>query len=168
MGRIVRFTILILIIALYAIYGAPSRLAGTDAPYLHRAALYSFFHANIWHLATNVLAVWTVFSPKRKGMGRELLLSYLIAVLVYPLSLRPVIGFSNILFATLGQRTPSLADKWWRTPPVILFLVLLFATLLLPQFSALTHIFSFALGMLIAACRRGVNNLLKDARRFIR
>lgn len=168
MGRIVRFSILLLIIALYVVYGAPAWLAGTDAPYMQRAALYSFFHANAWHLAVNGLAVWTVFSPKRKGMGRELLLSYLIAVLVYPLSLRPVIGFSNILFATLGQRTPALSNRWWRTPPVILFLVLMFALLLFPQFSALTHIFSFALGMLIAACRRGINSLLKDARRFIR
>lgn len=168
MGRILRYVLIIALVAVYAVYGAPAWLAGTDAPYMQRAALYSFFHANIWHLAVNCLAIWASFSPKRRRMGVELLLSYLVAFAVYPLSLRPVIGFSNILFATLGQRTPPLSSRWWRTPPVILFIVLMFGMLFLPQFSALTHIVSFALGMLIASCRRGIDSLLKDARRFIR
>ena len=168
MGRAVRYVLIIALVALYVVCGAPDWLAGSEAPLMKRAALYPFFHASVWHLAVNALAVWTVFSPKREGKGRELLLSYLIALLVYPLSLRPVIGFSSILFATLGQRTPSLSSRWWRTPPVILFIVLMFAMLAFPQLSGLTHIFSFALGMLIAACRRLVNGLLSDAQRFIR
>lgn len=168
MGKTLRYIIIAVLAALYVAFGAPLWLAGHDAPYPARATAYSFFHASIWHLAANLVAVWSVYTPRRKGMGRELALSFLIAVVVYPLSFRPVIGFSNILYATLGQRTPTLSSKWWRKSEVIIFIAITFALLFVPRFSALTHIFSFLAGMLIASVRRGIGSLLKDARRFIK
>ncbi len=168
MGKALRYIIIAVLAALYVTFGAPRWLAGYNTPYLARAASYSFFHASVWHLAVNLIAVWSIYSPKRKGMGQELALSFLIAVAVYPLSFRPVIGFSNILYAMLGQRTPPLSSKWWGKPEVIIFIVITFALLFVPRFSAVTHIFSFLAGMLIASVRRGIDSLLKDAKQFIK
>ena len=87
-------------------------------------------------------------------------------MLVYPLSLRPVIGFSNVLYAVLGLRTPSLKSKWWRQPSVIVFLFVTIALVFVPQFSATTHIAAFALGMAGASLKRGWLKITQDARRY--
>lgn len=92
---------------------------------------------------------------------------FLIAVSVYPLALRPVIGFSNILYATLGLRTPSFKSSWWRKPAVITFLVVTVLMLFIPQFSAVTHIAAFAIGVGLAALHRSYLEFTKDARRYL-
>ena len=97
----------------------------------------------------------------------QLATAFIIAVLVYPLSLRPVIGFSNVLYAYLGLRTPALSDRWWRRPEVITFLVVTVALVLVPRFSATTHIAAFALGMGVAALKRKYNDLTSDFRRYL-
>ena len=101
----VRWTIIILLTALQAFFGIPGFM--TEGVWWQRALAYSFFHANWWHLAVNAIAVWTIYKRPCKPC-RDLLFPYLIAVVVFPLSLRPVIGFSNVLYAALGLRTPSL------------------------------------------------------------
>ena len=95
-----------------------------------------------------------------------LVAAFAIAVLVYPLSFRPVIGFSNVLYAVLGLRTPSLKSKWWRQPAVIVFLVVTVALVFVPRFSATTHIAAFVLGMAGASLQRGWLKLTRDARRY--
>lgn len=176
----VRVVIIAVLVCLQAFVGVPEFFYGTDGPlsplspedfygdgYWMRALTYSFFHANWWHLAINCLAAWTIFDPKRKFSWLQLVTGYAIAVLVYPLSLNPVIGFSNVLYAVLGLRTPSLRSRWWRQPVVIVFLAVTFAMLLIPRFSATTHIAAFAAGMPCASIRRGYLRLTEDARRYL-
>ena len=135
-----------------------------DGPYLLRALSYSFFHANWWHISINSIAILTIYKTIKP---KDLVLSYLIAVLVYPLSFRPVIGFSNILYAQLGMRTPKLSSPWWKQPSVIVFIIVTIALVFIPRFSATTHIFSFLLGMGVSSFRRFKADLLRDTQRYL-
>ena len=161
----VRIALIVALVLLQAVYGIPDFMHG--GPYWERALLYSFFHASWWHLAVNALAAWTVFRPGRRTPPLRLAAAFLIAVLVYPLSFRPVIGFSNVLYAYLGLRTPPLADRWWRRPEVITFLAVTVALILVPRFSATTHIAAFAMGMGGAALERKYKDLTSDFRRYL-
>ncbi len=165
----VRIAVILALALLQALQGAPEWLHPGGAPYLVRALSYSFFHGNWWHLAVNAIAIWTIFDPRRKTCKpcTDLLLSFLIAVAVYPLSLRPVIGCSNILYATLGMRTPPLSSPWWKQGSVITFLVVTVAMVFIPRFSATTHVAAFLLGMGVASFRRFKSNLLRDAGRYL-
>ena len=161
----VRIVLILLFVALQAVFGAPQFLLGTEHYWL-RALSYSFFHASWWHLAVNAIATWSIFAPSRKSNCLHFVIGCIISVLVYPLSLRPVIGFSNVLYAVLGLRTPSLKSKWWRQPSVIVFLLVTIALVFVPQFSATTHIAAFALGMAGAGIKRGWLKITQDARRY--
>ena len=161
----VRIVLILLLVAMQIAFGAPEYLLGTEHYWL-RALSYSFFHASWWHLAVNCLAAWSIFVPSRKCSTGMLVAAFAIAVLVYPLSFRPVIGFSNVLYAVLGLRTPSLKSKWWRQPAVIVFLVVTVALVFVPRFSATTHIAAFVLGMAGASLQRGWLKLTRDARRY--
>ena len=161
----VRIAIILALVLLQAAFGIPDFMQG--GPYWERAVLYSFFHASWWHLAVNSLAAWTIFSPRRRTSPARLATAFLIAVLVYPLSLRPVIGFSNVLYAYLGLRTPAVTDRWWRRTEVITFLVVTFALIFVPRFSATTHIAAYALGMGGAALKRKYKDLSSDFRRYL-
>lgn len=160
----VRLTLIIILASLQAICGAPDFLI-EGAPW-QRILSYSFFHANWWHLAVNALAIWTIYSRPCKPW-RDLIIPYIIALAVFPLAAKPLIGFSNILYAALGLRTPSLSSKWWRQPAVITFLVVTVALVFVPQFSAVTHIAAFVIGMLCAALHRRYLKLTEDARRYL-
>lgn len=161
----VRIVIILLLVAL-RIIGIPDFLS--TGPYWQRALAYSFFHGSWWHLAVNCIAVWTIYDPRRGCKPcRDLLFPLLIAMAVYPLSFRPVIGFSNVLYAVLGLRTPSLSSDWWKRPEVIVFIVVTVGLLFVPQFSATTHIAAFLLGMAGAAVGRFYNDIISDARRYL-
>lgn len=164
MGKSLRIVVIVALVALQAFVGIPEYL--TDGPYMLRALSYSFFHASWWHLAINAIAIWTIYPPKRRANFLQIVISLLIAVAVYPLSFRPVIGFSNILYATLGLRTPSLSSAWWKQPTVIVFIGATLAMVFIPQLSATTHIAAFLCGMACAALRRFYLKLTKDARRY--
>lgn len=166
----VRIVFILVLAALQLFFGAPAwLLPDSGAPYIVRALSYSFFHGNWWHLAVNALAIWTIYDPKRKPCKpcSDLLFSFLIAVAVYPLSFRPVIGFSNVLYAQLGMRTPPLSSPLWKHPSVITFLVVTVALVFIPRFSATTHVAAFLLGMGIASLRRFKSNLFRDAGRYL-
>lgn len=158
--------IIVILAGLQLAFGAPEWLLPDGAPYLVRAMSYSFFHGSWWHLAVNALAIYTIYRRQCKPC-RDLLFPFFIAVLVYPLSFRPVIGFSNILYATLGLRTPPLSSPWWKQPSVIVFLVVTVALVFIPRFSATTHIAAFVLGMAGASVGRLYQDLTKDARRYL-
>lgn len=158
--------IIILLLVLAQSFGIPEFML--DGPYWQRMLLYSFFHANWWHLAVNCIAAWSIYSPKRSCKPcRDLVIPFIIALIVYPLALRPVIGFSNILYAVLGLRTPSLSSSWWKQWSVLLFIAVTVAMVFIPQFSATTHIASFAAGVFCASISRSFNELTKDARRYL-
>ena len=159
MGRLIFILLLVLI---HIFFGNAWLL---DSPYILRALGYSFFHANWWHLAINSIAIWSIYKSCKPC--RDLVFPFFIAVLVYPLSFRPVIGISNVLYATLGCRTPSLKSPWWKQPSVIVFLVVTVALVFIPRFSATTHIAAFVSGMGVAALQRTYNSLIHDAGRYL-
>ena len=161
----VRVVLILLLALLQAFFGAPDFLLGAERYWL-RALSYSFFHGRWWHLAVNSLAIWTIYKQPCKPC-RDLVVPFIIAVAVYPISIRPVIGFSNVLYAALGLRTPSLKSRWWRQAPVIAFLAITIALVFIPRFSATTHIASFLLGMAGAAAKRFYLDLSRDARRYL-
>lgn len=160
----VRIVIIAALVILQWVFGVPEFLSG-GGPYWPRALSYSFFHGNWWHLAVNCLAVWTIYKRPCKPCG-DLLFPFMIAVLVYPLSFRPVIGFSNILYAELGIHTPPVKSRWWRQPSVIIFISVTLAMAALPRFAAATHIAAFLLGMAAASIKRLTHDLAKDAGRY--
>ncbi len=162
MGRII---LIVILVALQYFFGAPDWLLPDGAPYMVRALSYSFFHGNWWHLAVNSIAIITIYRTCKPG--RDLVIPFIVAVIVYPLSLRPVIGISNILYATLGMRTPSLSSKWWKQPTVIVFLVITVAMVFIPRFSATTHIAAFLLGMGGAWAGRRLKDFFRDASRYL-
>lgn len=133
---------------------------------LARAASYSFFHANWWHLAVNCLAAWTIFRNPARPV-RDLAIPFLIAMAVYPLALRPVIGASNFLYAVIGMRTPSFSSPWWRKSTTIVFLVVTIAMLFIPKIAGATHIFAFSAGVFFAGAGRILNELTRDTRRYL-
>ena len=162
MGRLI---LIIILAAIQFFFGAPDWLMPDGAAFGIRALTYSFFHANWWHLAVNSIAIFTIYKTCKPC--RDLLFPFLIAVIVYPLSFKPVIGFSNILYATLGIRTPSLSSPWWKQPSVIVFIVVTLALVFIPRFSATTHVAAFLLGMSLSSANRSIQNLLKDAGRYL-
>jgi hypothetical protein len=159
----VRVILIAVLVLLQAVFGIPGFMS--DGPYWQRAFLYSFFHGNWWHLSVNAIAIWAIYKYPCKPC-RDLVIPFIIAVLVYPLSFRPVIGFSNILYAAIGLRTPSLKSKWWKQSSVIIFLVVTVALVFIPRFSATTHIAAFILGMGCSAVDRFYMSVTKDARRY--
>lgn len=159
-----RYTVTVLIAALFLV-DYTGILPGSGVPFLPSCLTYHFFHANIFHLLVNILAMWTILAPRRPHNARVFAIGYLIATAVYPLALRPVIGISNILYACIGQRTPSLRSKWWKSAPVITFLVVTLLMGLLPQVAGTTHIASFALGVAVAALQRRIDKLDNDIAR---
>lgn len=130
------------------------------APFIHH-----FFHANVFHFAVNALALWLILNPKSGMPLWYLLLAYGIGCLSYFVALKPVIGFSNILFALSGLRTPSLKSGWWKQPSTITFLSMMLLMCFLPMFSATTHIASFLIGVIISSNLRYLKQLDNDARR---
>lgn len=162
-------TIMILALALvFAVAGSPSWLADDGASLPVRMLTYHFFHANIAHLAVNCIAIWSMFRPGRTDTARCLLLGLLISVLVYPLHLRPIIGISNMLFAVSGMRTPALDSAWWKSTNARSFICIMLFMLPFPQFSAVTHIASFVLGVLCACAFRQYYKLMDYAGRYLR
>ena len=161
-----REAIIIVLLAVRLFFGCPEWLSGDGCSPVVKALAYPFFHASIWHLGVNAIAVWTVFRP-RKGNALLLVTASAISFAVYPLSARPMVGISNLIYAAIGLRTPSLRSPWWRTPSVIIFLIVTALMLALPQFSAVTHIAAFAAGCACAAIRRCFLRVKRDAHRYL-
>jgi membrane associated rhomboid family serine protease len=117
--------------------------------------LYPFSHANIWHLAANVLCLWMLRCPM------HLVATYLVAVLCsflpsfclydsiarggFAALLEPTYGFSGVLFAMVGVswgrihrfRDMILRNKWY-----------LFTPAFLPHINFLIHIYCLLFGYL--------------------
>lgn len=161
-GGNIRITILGILVTTQLLFGCPAFLHH-DCGYI--ALAHHFFHANIFHLAVNCLSVWTLFRKDIRYTMTPLVLAYIIGTTSWFFTSADVVGFSNIIFALIGLRTPSLSHSWWKQPVVILFLAITALMALLPQVSAVTHIVSFVLGCIVAGAYRVVNNLSRDFRR---
>lgn len=161
-GSNLRIVIVGILLTMQLLFGCPTFLH-YDSGYI--SLVHHFFHANIFHLAVNCLSVWSLF---RKGYTYSLALliwAYIIASISWFCTSADVVGFSNIIFALIGIRTPSLKNRYWRDPAVIAFFAITILMALLPQVSAVTHVVSFVLGCMVAGAIRIVNSISSDFRR---
>jgi len=132
--------------------GVPQWMTNSRWPLLC-AMLYPFFHANFFHLAVNMMAVWPLYAPQRKNKGLLLLASWIISCLVWPLAPHPVVGISNLLYASIGCLSPVLRPGYWRSPAVIIFYILTFGMVFLPAVAGWSHIAALALGIIVSLFR---------------
>lgn len=148
----IRILVITICTLLFLLAGTPEWLS--DCSMLLRMTAYHFYHANIFHLAVNGLALWAIFSPLRKDNTYCLIIGYVIATLAYPLSVKPCIGLSNIIYAVIGLRTPPFSDRWWRSMAAIVFFSVTLAMLLVPSIAGVTHVVSLAAGIAAANIKR--------------
>ena len=158
-GNNIRIITIGLLLTIQLLFGCPDFLHG-DGWYI--SLTHHFFHVNILHLAVNSLSIWTLFRRGYRYNMELLIWAYFIGSVSWFFSSADVAGFSNILFALLGLRTPSMRSMWWKQSSVIAFLSITILMAFLPQVSAITHIVSFVLGCLIAGCRRITKNIYSD------
>lgn len=161
-GSNIRIIIIGILLTTQLLFGCPTFLH-YDCGYI--SLVHHFFHANIFHLAVNCLSVWSLFRKGYRYSIAPLLWAFLIGSASWFCTPDDVVGFSNIIFALIGLRSPSFSNAWWKQPSVILFLAITALMALLPQVSAITHIVSFVLGCIVAGASRIVNNISSDFRR---
>lgn len=142
--------------------GIPDILYSGEYPSM---LVYPFFHANIFHLLLNCLAVWTVFDPKTKPEWWYLPVGYIISAAAYCLTDYVLVGFSCVLFAIAGIRTPSFRSPWWRTWNCWVYIGTMLLMFLLPMFAASAHLIAFVMGVGVSACVRFKRRLDYDTRR---
>lgn len=161
-GNNIKIITIGVLVTMYMLWGCPAFLHQDGG---HIAMLHHFFHANIFHLAVNCLSIWTLFRRDvRYGIG-SLIAAYIIGTLSWFATSADAVGFSNIIFALVGLRTPSLKSEWWKHPSVVTFLIITMVMAFLPQVSALTHMVSFTLGCIVAGAQRIINRVSSDFRR---
>lgn len=158
-GNNVRIILTGILVTATLLFGCPEYLHQRD---IWVALTYHFFHANLFHLATNVLAIWMVFRRGVRYRKTPLLLAYACAVVSWCLTSHPVVGISNIMFAYLGLKTPSFRDPWWRQSTAITFIAVTVGMAFLPNVSAVTHLGAFALGCLSAFIIRILKKIHSD------
>lgn len=161
-GSNIRITIIGVLLSIHVAFGCPKALH-MESWYI--SLVHHFFHANIFHLAVNCLSVWTLFRGGFSYNLAPLVWAFIIGSASWFCTSTDAVGFSNILFALIGLRTPSLRSRYWRDPAVIAFVAITILMALLPQVSAITHIVSFVLGCIVAGASRIVNNISRDFRR---
>lgn len=135
-----------------------------SATIIQRMTCHHFFHGNVFHLAANMMTSYFVF---KKAEMQQILCAYMIASLSIMCSTEPVIGFSNMIYAMIGLKSPRLNHSWWKHPYTIIFLVMTLAMALIPNISAITHIVSFCGGVTTAVIRRALLQIKNDSARYI-
>ena len=161
MGKVVRY-IIIASLSAFFLCGIPECLRTGEYPAM---LVHPFFHANVAHLALNCLAVWTVFDPKTTPEWWYVPVGYIVAVTAYCILDSPIVGFSTVLFAVAGFRTPSFRSAWWRSWNCRVYIGTMLLMFLLPMFAASAHLLCFAAGVLVASCVRFKRKLDYDTRR---
>lgn len=159
----VRFvTIGIILLTILLLPHSTEWIAGQDI-YV-RMALHHFFHGNLFHLLANLLSLFFILPYlKRWQMG----MGYVIASLSILATATPVIGFSNLIYAFIGLRSPSFKSKWWRHSGTIAFMVVTLAMVFIPNISAVTHIICFSAGVAVSAIVRQLKQIRDDSKRYL-
>lgn len=104
--------------------------------------LYPLSHANIWHLAANVLCLWMI--PCDLHLLAATFLSVLCSFLPCFIS-EATCGFSGVLFAIVGMswgRVHRFKDMIWRNKWFLIIPVFL------PHVNALLHVYCLVAGWL--------------------
>lgn len=105
--------------------------------------LYMFVHVNMWHLACNMLVLWSI-------NGRmETCKAVLIAAMASYIPTwydKPTLGFSGFLFALFGimwGRMGVFKDCMKKGLPVILL------TMVIPSVNGLIHLYCYVIGYIV-------------------
>ena len=151
-----------IILVLFLVFGNAEWLLSVSL--VEQMAYHHFFHGNIFHLAANLFAGYFVF---KRWETWHLAAAYLIGSLSFLCSPIPAIGFSNIIYAMIGLKSPHFKHAWWRHPGTITFLVVTLLMALIPNVSAITHIVSFCGGVIIAILSRRFQRIKNDSARYI-
>lgn len=146
-----RITTSILLLVLF-IFSNGEGYVGTKDFWPH--ILYPFFHANIFHLLGNLLALWMM---KCKPY---LLISLAIAILcsfIPSFVTEPTMGFSGVLFAMVGISWGLIGrfkDMCKKCGPILLI------TLLVPHMNAYIHAYCLLFGYLYGTLR--IDDFIRD------
>lgn len=125
------------------------------------AFAYPLFHANFFHLATNVWIFWQLDRAREIRRG-EALSAWLIAALVSFVPGRPCVGLSAFLYAVMGLRAPGFRHLWWRSRNAAVFLGAMALTLPFPWIATLPHIGAFFGGVLAGQFARLLKETTND------
>lgn len=105
--------------------------------------LYPFLHANIFHLAVNLIVLWSI--RNKMEWIKASLISFVASYLPMYVS-EPTVGLSGFLFAVFGLmwgKANRLYDATKTAAPIII------VSMLLPHVNGLLHLYAFALGYLM-------------------
>lgn len=102
--------------------------------------LFSFSHANIWHLLANIFCLWMI--PCRLHLMTSFLLAVLCSFLPCFIS-EPTMGFSGVLFSIVGIswgrvgrfKDMLLKNKWFLIIPIFI-----------PHVNAFIHLYCLIAG----------------------
>jgi membrane associated rhomboid family serine protease len=153
-GERIRLVIVGLLGIVMLAWGCPEFLHG-DQWYISLA--HHFFHVNVLHIAINCISIWALFRKGYVYQPASIIVPFLCATASWFVSPVDPAGASNFIYAVIGCRTPPLKSRWWRSQPVVIFLIVTCVMLLFPQVSAVTHIVSFVLGVMCAHIFRYTN-----------
>lgn len=150
-GETFRLTAIAALGVIMLAWGCPGFLHGNQ---WYVAFTHHFFHVGFLHLAVNCLSLWCLFKKGYVYPLASVLVPFLCATASWFVSAVDPVGASNFIYAVIGCRTPSFKSRWWRSRQMLTFLAVTLAMLAFPKVSAVTHIVSFALGVLCAHVAR--------------
>lgn len=110
---------------------------------------YSFCHANLWHLAVNLMVLWSIRNriPIAEAFGVAVAASFL------PMYVsESTMGLSGFLFGCFGcmwGKTGRWKDAFVKAMPFIV------CTMIMPNVNGLLHLYAFWLGYIVAFIGRG-------------
>lgn len=113
----------------------------SDCPLWNHIA-YSFSHANIFHLAVNLIVLWSI---KNKMQTIPALIIAIVASYLPMYVSSPTVGLSGFLFAVFGLmwgKTGRLLDAVKKVMPFIII------TMLIPNMNGLLHLYTFGIGFM--------------------
>ena len=145
----------------YALVPVPAWMR--EGASLRCALLHHFWHANVFHLAANSLVLLSFGWAVRRWYGL-LPWAYAAASLSVLVAARPVIGFSNIIFAMSGLCATEVKGYWEKRETWV-FIGMMAGMLFIPRLSAATHIASFAGGLALGFIRKTIRRTADDCRR---
>lgn len=110
--------------------------------------MYIFCHANIWHLAVNILVLFCI-------RGKiEILPPLVIAVIASYLPMyvaEPTMGISGFIFAVFGLMWGKLG--WWKKAITVVGPYIIIP-MVIPNVNGLLHLYCFLLGYIYASVRK--------------
>lgn len=159
--KIAAIGVLCALVLIYALVPVPEWMG--EGATLRCALAHHFWHANLFHLAANGLALLS-FAWVLPRWYRLLPLAYLAASLSIIAATKPVVGLSNIMFAMSGLCAP-MVKGYWKRKETWTFVAVMLVMLLVPRLSATTHIASFAAGFVLGLLRKTIRRTADDCRR---